>query len=46
MEKHEIQELLDFATHRTDFNEVDIEKRNSDIINGFMEYLKNNELAQ
>lgn len=41
-----IQELLNFATNRTDFNEADIEKRNSDIISGFMKYLKDNELAQ
>ena len=41
-----IQELLDFATNRTDFKEADIEKRNSDIISGFMKYLKDNELAQ
>lgn len=41
-----IQELLDFATNRNDFNEADIEKRNGDIISGFMKYLKDNELAQ
>lgn len=37
-----IQELLDFATNRNDFIEADIEKRNNNIIIGFMDFLREN----
>lgn len=40
-----IQELLDLAKNNTDFTEADIEQRNKDILDGFMDYLKDNDLA-
>ncbi len=40
-----VQELLDFADQRLDFGENDIEQRNSDIIDGFIDFLKKNNLG-
>ena len=42
----EIKELLSLAAEKTDFSEKDIENRNSRIINGFFEYLKENGLVK
>ena len=40
-----VQELIDLANTRSDFNENDIEQRNLDIVSGFIDYLKRNGLS-
>jgi uncharacterized protein with ParB-like and HNH nuclease domain len=41
-----IIELLDFANTKTDFVESDIEKRNNDILEGFIQFLKKQSLLK
>lgn len=41
-----IQELISMANTKNDFREADILARNTEIINGFMDYLKSNNLAK
>jgi hypothetical protein len=41
-----IIELLDFANTKTDFVEEDIEKRNSDILEGFIQFLQKQSLLK
>lgn len=41
-----IAELVKLATNKNDFTEQDIENRNKDIINGFISFLKENDLIK
>jgi hypothetical protein len=41
-----IIELLDFARNKTDFVEADIEKRNHDILEGFIRFLREQNLVK
>jgi hypothetical protein len=41
-----IIELLDFAKNKTDFVETDIEKRNHDILEGFIQFLQDQNLLK
>ncbi len=41
----QIEELIIISNEKNDFNEQDIEKRNNDIINGFIRYISENELS-
>ncbi len=45
-EATKVQELLDLAQTKDDFVESDIETRTHNIISGFMDYLRDNELAK
>lgn len=42
----EIIELCKIANDKKDFVETDIEHRNNDILNGFIDYLRDNNLLK